>query len=313
VLEQTAELDALLRRSAAAASSSGAALEERAAAARLLGLDPTGSSRDRLLELVVPREPEGVQLAAAQALVGLRDARVFPALVERWKSSTGRVREAILAGFFARREHLPDLVAALEKGMIEPSSLSRARKTQIVRALRDEGRSASPKLAAALSDESRKGVIDRYRSALRLDSSPERGAAVFQKSCSRCHRAGDSGFEVGPDLAGLASRTREDLLVQILDPNAYVVPGYEEYAVDTTDGRVTSGVVARETATSVTLRRGGGEEETVLRAQVARMRSLSVSQMPEDLEKGITPQEMADLLAFVKGLGARRAASQIPR
>jgi putative heme-binding domain-containing protein len=108
---------------------------------------------------------------------------------------------------------------------------------------------------------------------------------------------------VGPDLASVTNRTREDLLLQILDPNAYITPGYEEYIMETTDGRLITGVIAKETATSVTLRRSEGEEDTLLRSNIASLRSSSVSLMPENLETGITLQGMADLLQYLKSLG----------
>ena len=53
--------------------------------------------------------------------------------------------------------------------------------------------------------------------------------------------------------------------------------------------------------TSVTLRAAQGVEETILRANIARLTSSSTSLMPNELEKTMTRQEMADLMAFMKG------------
>ena len=66
------------------------------------------------------------------------------------------------------------------------------------------------------------------------------------------------------------------------------------------DGRTYSGIIAAETATSLTLRRGDGAEDTILRAQVAEMTSTGLSLMPEGFEKTITKPEMADLIAFLR-------------
>ncbi len=137
-----------------------------------------------------------------------------------------------------------------------------------------------------------------------------RGREIFAKVCGKCHQIGDIGHEVGPDLASVTNRTKEDLLLQILDPNAYIVPGYEEYAVETTDGRLVTGVMAKESATTITLRRAGAEEEIILRNNITRLRSLSVSQMPEDLEQGMSLRDMADLLQFLKSLGFSTARTR---
>ncbi len=72
------------------------------------------------------------------------------------------------------------------------------------------------------------------------------------------------------------------------------------------DGRTYSGIIAAETATSLTLRRGDGAEDTILRTQVAEMTGTGLSLMPEGFEKTITKPEMADLIAFLR---ARTAAA----
>ena len=85
-----------------------------------------------------------------------------------------------------------------------------------------------------------------------------RGAKVFERECMACHRVGDRGFALGPDLTGSPSRDPATLLANILDPNANVPPNYVQYLVIDQDGRTYSGVIVAETATSLTFRRGGG-------------------------------------------------------
>ena len=84
--------------------------------------------------------------------------------------------------------------------------------------------------------------------------------------------------------------------------NESIEAGYEEYLLETNDGRSITGVMAAETPETVTLRRAKGEEDTIRRSNIASLRSLSVSPMPEDIEQGISVQGMADLLAYLKSL-----------
>ena len=135
-----------------------------------------------------------------------------------------------------------------------------------------------------------------------MNGDPARGKRVFERTCSECHKIGNVGFEVGPDLRTVTTHYKETLLADILIPNQNIESGYEEYLVDTTDGRQISGILAKETPTTLTLRRRKGEEDTILRSSVKALRSLSVSPMPEDLEKSITVPEMADLIAYIKAL-----------
>ncbi len=85
-----------------------------------------------------------------------------------------------------------------------------------------------------------------------------RGRAVFEKNCATCHRVADLGVDVGPDIADTRTRTRDALLADILDPNRAIDGNYVGYVVATTDGGVFDGVIAAETASSLTLRRPRG-------------------------------------------------------
>ena len=108
----------------------------------------------------------------------------------------------------------------------------------------------------------------------------------------------------------MAGQAKEELLANILDPNANIAPGYEEYLIQTGDGRLITGVIANQNATSVTLRRTKEEEDTVLRRAISEMRVLSVSAMPENLEDSINLEQMADLLEYLKTAGTEQTAGR---
>jgi putative heme-binding domain-containing protein len=123
---------------------------------------------------------------------------------------------------------------------------------------------------------------------------------VFERECKTCHKVGDRGFALGPDLTGSPSADPAALLANILDPSAVVQPGYLQYMLVDQSGRTYSGIIAAETATSLTLRRGDGAEDTILRTQIAEITSTGLSIMPEAFEKTISKSEMADLIAFLR-------------
>jgi putative heme-binding domain-containing protein len=91
------------------------------------------------------------------------------------------------------------------------------------------------------------------------------------------------------------------LLTDILQPNHSIADGYELWLVQLTDGTAIGGVIGAESPTSVTFRFPAGSETTVARAQIASMRIADVSAMPEALDAQIDVQQMADLIAFIKG------------
>jgi putative heme-binding domain-containing protein len=128
------------------------------------------------------------------------------------------------------------------------------------------------------------------------------GARVFERECMACHKLGERGHAVGPNLVSVQRRTPEEVLLHVLDPNREVAPDYLEYVVSLNDGRVLSGLVATESAGSLTLRREGGSEDTVLRTNIDAMNGTGRSIMPEGLETRVSPKEMADLIAFILGV-----------
>ena len=142
----------------------------------------------------------------------------------------------------------------------------------------------------------------RYRPALELPADRTRGDRVFERECMTCHKLGERGHAVGPNLASVQRRTPEEVLLHVLDPNREVAPDYLEYALALDDGRILTGLVAAESAGAVTLRRPGGEEDTVLRSNIESVSGTGKSLMPEGLEERISPQEMADLIAFILGV-----------
>jgi putative heme-binding domain-containing protein len=85
----------------------------------------------------------------------------------------------------------------------------------------------------------------------------------------------------------------------VLDPNREVLPKFITYYVQTDTGRTITGMIFAETATSITIRKPDGTNETVLRVNIEELRSTGISFMPEGLEKSINHQEMADLLSYL--------------
>jgi putative heme-binding domain-containing protein len=142
-------------------------------------------------------------------------------------------------------------------------------------------------------------VLEAYKPALKIAAEADRGKSHFQKVCSVCHRLDNVGTEIGPNLATLQNRGAEAILLNVLDPNREVNPQYVNYVVVTTEGKSITGLIAAETATSVTLKRQENATDTILRVNIEDLRSTGQSIMPEGLEKQLDVQAMADLIAYL--------------
>jgi putative membrane-bound dehydrogenase-like protein len=131
-----------------------------------------------------------------------------------------------------------------------------------------------------------------------------RGQAVFNGSkaaCSSCHAVGYVGGKVGPDLTRIGGiRGERDLLESIVFPSVSFVRGYEPVVITTKKGKSVSGVVRRDAADEVVLAVSATEEVRVPREDIEDMQPGKVSIMPAGLDQQLTPQDLADLVAFLK-------------
>jgi putative membrane-bound dehydrogenase-like protein len=132
-----------------------------------------------------------------------------------------------------------------------------------------------------------------------------RGQAIFNStkaSCSSCHAIGYLGGTIGPDLTHVGKiRAERDLLESIVFPSASFVRSYEPVEITTKKGKVYNGLVRRETPDEVVLATSATEEVRVARQDIDEVQPGKVSIMPAGLDQQLTRQELADLIAFLKG------------
>jgi putative membrane-bound dehydrogenase-like protein len=131
-----------------------------------------------------------------------------------------------------------------------------------------------------------------------------RGHAVFNSNkaaCTTCHRMGLYGGLVGPDLSAIgALRTERDLLESILFPSLSFVRSYEPVSIVTTAGQAVSGVIRDENDAHIVLATNADSEATIERDDIESIEPNNVSVMPAGLDKVLTTQDLADLVAFLK-------------
>ncbi|MFM7149652.1 MAG: c-type cytochrome, partial [Gemmataceae bacterium] len=282
-------------------------LDRRVQAIRLLGRGPFSLLEEIAPALLEPRSAPEVQMAAVRALAEQDRSEVSRRLLDAWSSASPSLRREMAEALLGRRDRVNALLSALESKQVLPAQMDPAVITRL-RQYSDPGiRNRMAKLRAGQPDVARAKVVQEYQGALDLPGDVARGKSVFQKHCAACHRLENVGTQVGADLlAGLRNKTPSTLLVDILDPGREVDPRFTTYVVTTTRGQVFSGIIASESATSLTLKRGEGAEDTVLRTQIERTESTGKSLMPEGLEAQISRQNMADLIAYLMKQGASR-------
>jgi putative heme-binding domain-containing protein len=148
-----------------------------------------------------------------------------------------------------------------------------------------------------------RAALAEYESLL-AGGDPARGKSLFfgnKATCSTCHQVDGAGGKVGPDLTRIgAVRTGAALLESVFLPSSTLAQGYESYTLATADGRVVTGVIARQSAGLVILRDSSGAESRFQRAEIEELRRSETSLMPEGLGRVLTREELKDLLAFLQ-------------
>lgn len=297
--ELIAELIATAR---ATAANEKTKTTQRVEAVHLLRLGKYADSEKLLSSLLEPTQPAQLQAAALATLASFDTPQVAVLLVESWTSLSPSLRRQAAGVLFSRDKWLTQLLDAVEKERIALGDLQPGR-LQLLASHRDEQiRSRAKVLLGKLKLGRRGEVVKAYRSTLTMKGDATRGLAHFKKICANCHKVQGIGHAIGPNLAAMRNRGPEAILLNVLDPNREVNPQYLSYAVATNDGRVLSGMIAAETATSITLRRAENKGETILRIDIDEMRSTGLSLMPEGMEKEINQQALADLIEYLKNV-----------
>jgi putative membrane-bound dehydrogenase-like protein len=155
---------------------------------------------------------------------------------------------------------------------------------------------AKPKL----SDKQFTHTYERYVKALKGKRDHKRGKALFQNTCAACHQVRGIGKAVGPDLTGERNRAEETMVLDVLSPNREITAGYATHLVKTKDGVSLAGLLVAEAPGNVTLRDLIGNEQVILRENLAEMEALKVSLMPPGLEQILSPKDLADLIAWLR-------------
>jgi putative heme-binding domain-containing protein len=235
-------------------------------------------------------------------------------LVARWIAGLGRAAE--------RTDRAPDstphgpLLTSPKSAMLQARRLGRGELNAAEQgALRAEaGKLANGSIRDLFegylpSDERKQrklGSNPRPRAVLALKGDSRRGENLFWSQpiqCGGCHRIGDRGTPVGPDLSTIGKlRSREDLLDSLLEPSRRIEPKHATYVAATADGVSLTGLLVKRDEKWVILRDNKGKEIVLAAKDVEDLRPSRLSLMPDGQLADLTAQEAADLIQYLYSL-----------
>jgi putative heme-binding domain-containing protein len=274
----------LIEKSRRIAGDSKAQAKDRAEAIRTLALSDFATEKEHLVSLLDYQQPKVVQSAVVAALGQYSDPEIAQVLLDPWSRYSPDLRSQALGILLTRPAWTLDLLEAATKGTIPATHLSLAQLTLLAESRDQNVKTIAMKLLKERNIGGRNDVVKSYQKSLQLAGDVEKGRQVFQKNCAACHRLENEGREIGPNLAAMKNRGAESILLNVLDPNRELNPEFTAYIVATTQGQVFSGLIAAETATSITLRQGENKPDiVVLRVEIEELKNSGRSLMPEGL------------------------------
>ncbi len=300
--EVRVQVSKLFERAAKLATDEETSVVDREVAIQLLAFADYETATSNLSELLTPQTPQSLQRSAVHALAQQDSDDVVATLLDGWSTYGPQIRRDVIDALLSRATRIQALLDAVEAETVRPRDIERDKKQLLLSHPKKDIQSRSRKLFGSSTNETRAEVVQDNQEVLNLEGDVARGLEVFKKNCSVCHQVGTIGHRVAPDLVSVQNKSPGDLLIAILDPNREAQPNYNTYTVLTDGGRSYNGIIASETANSITLRRAESKEDVVLRSNIDELISTGVSLMPEGLEKDLSQQNMADVIAFIKSL-----------
>jgi putative membrane-bound dehydrogenase-like protein len=275
-------------------------------AQRLAQMNPNRAVLNSLLAEVAPKASPTLSAGILDAAGSAESPEVAPALIEHWNQFTPRLRQTSVAILLSRPEWSRALLDALDKGSVSATDLSLDQSQQLSnhpdKKLAERARAILAR-GGRLPSPDRKKVLDEYLPLVDKTGDARKGFEVFKNICSKCHRHGDTGETIAPNLTGFNVHPKSKILQKMLDPNSSVEGNYRQYTVTTKAGRVLNGLLAAETKTALEIVDAEAKRHVVLRDDIDEMSASNRTIMPEGFEKQLSKDDIVNLLEFLTAKG----------
>lgn len=282
------------------ADASAADATRSAAAKRWIALEDETEVADSILNHITLLSSPTLSSGLVDALSASRSDATGSAIMKHWSKFTPAVRRTALGVLLRRSEWALALLDAVQDKTIARTDIAPEYWSQLQRNRNRQVAGRARRLAEASTEVSadRAAVVERLLPLAKEKGDAARGKEVFAASCAVCHKFGETGGAVGPDLTGIASRSRADILLEILDPNRSVEANYRLWTVTTKDGSTFAGRLEAETQTTVEILDLVAQKHVIQRKEIEAIEALPQSIMPIGFE-ALPTDDLKALLEYV--------------
>jgi putative membrane-bound dehydrogenase-like protein len=275
--------------------------ETRKHAFTVLSRGPDRGSLPTFLKLI---DDAGFRLQVVRLLARFDSPEVSESLIARFGSFNPAEKSAALGALTSRVPFAIALLDAVGGGRIPRDQVTSLQ----VRQLSQLGNAEVDRRVAANWGRIKQSSAEKQAQIARLEKiyneaplwafDGRAGKEHFLKVCATCHRIGNDGVRLGPELTGAGRNGIRYFLENIIDPNAVIGSDFQMTVLETKGGDVLSGLLVSETAGAVTLRTTA-DQVVVPKGDITRRSTSENSLMPEGLLDTLTQREQIELLKFL--------------
>jgi putative heme-binding domain-containing protein len=257
-----------------------------------------------LLDQIADARDTALHKPALAAMQQFEDPAIADEVIGRLNSFDDQTRPAALELLSSRPAWAESLLDAVDVGKVSKNSLPQ----DVVRKIKTYKEKSIVALTKKLWGGERVATtaemqvkIKHYADAVRNGTGdPYEGRTLFTGRCAVCHTLFGQGGQIGPNLTSYKRDDLDTMLLNIVNPSAEIREGYENYMVDTKDGRTLSGFLVDKDNQVVVLRGLDGVNQVLPKDQVVQMKSTGISLMPEGLLDSLDDQKVRDLFAYLR-------------
>jgi putative heme-binding domain-containing protein len=291
-------------RAIALATDARTPLAKRIEAAQLLGEVGQPSCVERLLKLLSSSEPQPLQSAVLNALQQFEDEGIATALLARYPTMEPGLRAKTCDVLLSRKPWAARLLEGVDEGKYAAKDIA-VDQLRLISLHDDEQLNALVKKhwgsIQGGTPEERLAEMRRINNDLRAGRGDvASGKVLFTKHCGMCHKLFGEGNQIGPELTHANRKNTDELLSTIVSPSAVIRKEFMSFVVQTTDGRVLTGLLAEQSPASVTLLGAKNERTVIERNKIDAINESPTSLMPENLLSPLKPQEVRDLFSYLQ-------------
>jgi putative heme-binding domain-containing protein len=289
---------------------------ERAEFIRTLGELKQPASLAALLGLLGPDQPAAVRAASLLAVQRYESRAVADAILAQYRGLSSSLKDRARDVLVGRPAWASRLLDAVEKGGVprEDVRIEQVRRIVLLgdRALKARTEVLWGQVRPATSREKQGRIMAVTQILAKGKGEPARGRAHVARLCLNCHQLFGEGEKIAPDLTAVDRKTLDVLLQNVIDPSGVIREGYQQYIVETSDGRVLTGLLAENTAEKITVLDAKGVRTPLSAREVANLKRSDASLMPEGLLNTLTDQELRDVFAYLRSEPVQPTAAAKP-